>query len=200
VYAAAMKEIAGNWKNQAHDGFALSVRANEHPVVSVSWDDAQAFCKWLSKQEGKTYRLPTDREWSTAAGLAANEKTGQTDFPWGGVWPPPNGAGNYSDRSRKAKAPRDGALYIDDYDDAFPTTAPVMSFKPNKLGLFDLGGNALEWCDDWFNKDHIERILRGGSWHNADPVDLFSINRRRLTPGSRHNNLGFRVVMVTSAP
>ena len=87
----------------------------------VNWDDAKAFCAWLSKKEGKTYRLPTDHEWSIAVGIGdqedekatPEEKSGKIPgvFPWGEDWPPPKGAGNYSDESRKEKAPRGDATY-----------------------------------------------------------------------------------------
>ena len=103
-------------------------------MTKVSWEDAQKFCAWLSKKEGKTYRLPTDREWSFAAGIGRDERvtkdttpeslsTKATNvFPWGNQWPPPKGAGNFCDQSTKAKAPRAASAYLDGYYDGFPTT------------------------------------------------------------------------------
>ena len=74
-----------------------------HPVVQVSWEDAVAFCTWLSKKEGRTYRLPTDAEWSVAVGLGVEKGSTPHEkalkvagYPWGDAWPPPRGAGNYS--------------------------------------------------------------------------------------------------------
>lgn len=160
TYAAENPDIDDSWKNQRHDNFAITERAKEHLVVNVSWEDAQKFCFWLSQKEARSYRLPTDKEWSIAVGIGRDEEwksdttpatvfKSQNEFPWGDQWPPPKGIGNYSDESRKAKAPyapkspTDYALYLEDYDDGFPTTAPVMSFKPNKLGLYDLEGTGI---------------------------------------------------------
>ncbi|MBL9176735.1 MAG: SUMF1/EgtB/PvdO family nonheme iron enzyme, partial [Verrucomicrobiaceae bacterium] len=211
AYAAESPGIDGAWKNQSYDGYALTERKEEHPVVYVSWEDAQKFCAWLSKKEGKTYRLPTDQEWSIAVGIGRTEKwkkdttpaqvfKDQKEFPWGDDFPPKGKepVGNYSDESRKAKAPRDGETYMERYDDGYPTTAPVMSYKPNKLGLYDLGGNVWEWCEDWYDNAKTDRVLRGGSWHYGDRGTLLSSNRTHFQPGVRHNNSGFRVVLVVS--
>jgi formylglycine-generating enzyme required for sulfatase activity len=213
AYAAEVTEVDSAWKNQMFDGHALTERAEDHPVLNVSWEDAQAFCAWLSKKEGKTYRLPTDEEWSIAVGLEGKEKHGQnitptmlsgkesTEFPWDGDFPPKtkDQAGNYSDASRKAKAPRGDAQYLEDYDDGFPTTAPVMSYQPNKLGLYDLGGNVWEWCEDWNDNAQKDRVLRGGSWSNYDRGHLLSSGRGHTFPGNRLSNNGLRVVLETSA-
>jgi formylglycine-generating enzyme required for sulfatase activity len=177
--------------------------------VYVSWEDAKSFCAWLSEKEGKTYRLPTDREWTVAVGLGRKEKwrkgdlpvnvQGDTDeFPWGRQWPPPPGAGNYSDQSRKAKAPQSDAQYLEGYDDGFPTTAPVMSLAPNEFGLYDLGGNVWEWVEDWWNAAKAERVLRGGGCNNFARGDLLSSHRNLTTAGNRSNGSGFRVVLVVS--
>jgi formylglycine-generating enzyme required for sulfatase activity len=162
----------------------------DHPVVNVSWDDAQAFCQWLSRREGKTYRLPTDHEWSVAVGIGDREsataspgdKNGKIEsiYPWGSTWPPPNGAGNY-----------DSSLQCDRFDG----TAPVGSFAANRFGLFDLGGNVWEWCEDWYDSDQDTRVVRGGSWSIAAKFDLRSSGRDVLTPAYRYVNCGFRVVL-----
>ena len=210
-YAKKTKEsVDSAWKIQSNDGFEITRDAEDHPVTTVNWDDAQKFCKWLSEKGGKTYRLPTDREWSHAVGIGreedwkadttpANVFKPQDIFPWGDEWPPPSGAGNYSDASRQAKAPRDDAKYVDGYDDGFPTTAPVMSFEANKYGLFDLGGNVWEWCEDWFSDEQKERVLRGASWCDYERGPLLSSRRYRRTPEIRYNSNGFRVVVVPSA-
>jgi hypothetical protein len=210
AYAAESPGVAPDWKKQTHDGYAITERAEDHPVVYVGWEDAQAFCAWLSKKEGKLYRLPTDEEWSIAVGLGRAEKRpkGTTpamlsgkespDFPWGGDFPPKteNKAGNYSDASRKAKAPNGAAKYLEDYDDGFPTTAPVMSFEPNKFGLYDMGGNVWEWCEDWYDNAQKDRVMRGGSWYDYDRSNLLSSSRPRNAPGRRRVNHGFRCVVV----
>jgi serine/threonine protein kinase/formylglycine-generating enzyme required for sulfatase activity len=208
AYAAAMPGIDAKWKDQSADGFTPKDRTEDHPVMKVSWGDAQAFCAWLSQKEGKTYRLPTDREWSVAVGIGREEKwkddttpatvfKPQDAFPWGDRWPPPKGAGNYSDESRPAKAP---GYYIEGYDDGFPTTAPVMSFEANKLGLFDLVGNVWEWCEDWYDNAKTDRVLRGASWNIADRGRLLSSNRNHGTPDARSIGNGFRVVVELSSP
>jgi formylglycine-generating enzyme required for sulfatase activity len=211
-YAKKAKEtVDGSWKIQTNDGFEIKTDEKDHPVTRVSWDDAQKFCAWLSEKEGKTYRLPTDQEWSHAVGIGREEdwKDDTTpatvfkvpdEFPWGDEWPPPKGAGNYSDASRQAKAPRDDAKYVEaGYDDGFPTTAPVMSFEANKLGLYDLGGNVWEWCEDWYSGEQMTRVLRGGSWYNLERSHMLSSYRHHDTPDVRNNNNGFRVVVAVSS-
>lgn len=211
AYAAEEPGVDETWKDQSADGFTPVDRPEEHPVMKVSWEDAQKFCAWLSKKEGKTYRLPTDQEWSYAVGIGRDEKwskdttpasvfKNQTEFPWGDKWPPPKDAGNYSDQSRKEKAQNGSPEHLDGYDDGFPTTAPVMSYKPNKFGLYDMGGNVWEWCENWFDNTQKVRVLRGGTWRHSIRSDLPSSNRGHFISGSRSNRDGFRVVMVESAP
>lgn len=209
AYAAEVPGLDGAWKNQNWSGIPCGDK-DTHPVVGVSWEDAQNFCKWLSKKEGKTYRLPTDEEWSIAVGLGRKEKQDKKvtpamlsdkeskEFPWGGDFPPKtkDRAGNYGDASCKAKAPVGAAQYLEDYDDGFPTTAPVMSYKPNKIGLYDLGGNVWEWCEDWYDNAQKERVTRGGSWLSSRI--LLSSNRGYSAPTNRANAIGFRCVMVMS--
>ncbi|MDP6129087.1 MAG: SUMF1/EgtB/PvdO family nonheme iron enzyme, partial [Planctomycetota bacterium] len=146
AYAAANAGVDASWKNPFGDGFK---QPDTHPVENVSWEDAQAFCAWLTKKElaegkikaGQKYRLPTDAEWSVAVGLG-KEKGGTPEeksegiedvYPWGKEWPPPKGVGNYNQD-----------LKVDN----FKYTSPVGSFAANKFGLHDLGGNVWEWCED----------------------------------------------------
>ena len=209
AYAAEEKGRDGIWKDQTIDGYTLTEKKEKHPVINVSWEDAQKFCAWLSKKEGRTYRLPTDREWSYAVGLGPDEKwtkdttpasvfKNQTEFPWGDQWPPPQGSGNFRDESRKAKSPNDATKYLEGYDDGYPTTAPVMSFKPNKLGLYDLEGNVREWVEDWYDNAQKERALRGASWGDNDRNNQHSSFRFHHTPGGRASLGGFRCVLVIS--
>ena len=112
-YAAFASEVPGvfeSWKNMLRDGVPVGDK-DDHPVVGASWEDVNAFCAWLSRKEGKTYRLPTDREWSAAAGIEQFEKWDKETtpamrsgvlidvFPWGGKFPPRTDdmAGNYAD-------------------------------------------------------------------------------------------------------
>lgn len=210
AYADANPGIATNWKEQKHRNVTINERPEEHPVVYVSWEEAQGLCKWLSEKEKRTYRLPTDREWSVAVGLGRKEKWRKGDlpsqvkgdpdeFPWGREWPPPKGAGNYSDQSRKARSVESAIpTYIDSYDDSFPTTAPVMSFAPNEFGLYDMGGNAREWVEDWWSPAKTDRVLRGASWGHAARNHLASTFRDLVTGGGSEFT-GFRVVLEVSA-
>jgi eukaryotic-like serine/threonine-protein kinase len=187
---------AGNrWKNP---GFAQDP---DHPVCYVSWNDAKAFCAWLTETERRngeirsdqSYRLPTDAEWSLAVGLgtetgdAPNEKDGKNKdaYPWGIQWPPPAGAGNYY-----------SSLKTDNYD----RTSPVGSFSANQYGIYDLGGNVMEWCEDWYDADHKSAVARGASWRNSNPDDLLSSARMGLSPNGRYDCGGFRVVLDVGEP
>ncbi len=184
------------------------------PAVNVSWDDAKAFCAWLTHKElmevhlqaDEIYRLPTDAEWSLAAGL--NEETATTPkdksgkvkrYSWGTIWPPPSRAGNFADLSAKAKHPswvNINYTVIPAYDDSFPETSPVGSFKPNESGLYDISGNVEEWCEDWINDSQKLRVLRGGSWMTRLPDTLLLSYRGGFTPDVRVDFCGFRVVVA----
>jgi formylglycine-generating enzyme required for sulfatase activity len=201
--------VDGSWKDQSNDGFTPTDRPDDHPVTKVSWEDAQKFCAWLSKREGKKYRLPTDEEWSYAVGIGRDENRNkdttvatvfksQADFPWGTDWPPPKDSGNFSDLSRKEKLPNCGSRFIDGYNDGFPSTAPVMSFMPNKLGIYDLSGNVREWCEDAYDSTEKERVLRGGSWDYSIIGHLLSSSRGHTDPTGRFYHYGFRCVIVSS--
>jgi hypothetical protein len=206
AYAAQAPEIDDDWKTQKCDGILIS-QGDDYPVVGMSWYDAHGFCAWLSRAEGRTYRLPTDHEWSVAVGIGHLEgenaspesKNMMIDkvYPWGTVWPPPPGSGNYADTSYEEKFPKKKFIY--GYTDGYPTTSPVMSFAPNKLGLYDMGGNVMQWCDDWYSPAIKQRVLRGRSWDDARPDLLLSSHRHHHSPNFRWYNHGFRVVVVSSS-
>ena len=181
----------------------------DYPVEAASWDDAKEFCRRLTaglpdKLKGKfVFRLPTDAEWSVAVGLS--EESGSTPkdksdkikdvYPWGTAWPPPSGAGNYADQSLKQKYPNSYGV-IEGYADGYVDTAPVGSFNPNQFGLYDLGGNVWEWCEDWYNPPtESSRVLRGGS---RCTIGFLSSYRGGFTPDfrCRFDEYGFRVVLV----
>ncbi len=187
-------------------------QSDMHPVVKVNWHDAEAFCKWLTDKEhadkvledGESYRLPTDQEWSFAAGLpdeggsTPEERDGKikNEYPWGKAWPPPPGTGNYADISaRKLKIP-----VIDGYNDTYAQTSPVGSFLANKLGLFDMGGNVWEWVQDDYkggNGKYREwGVLRGGSWANSVRAELQLSYRNVVDRNDRDVIFGFRCVLV----
>lgn len=187
-----------------------------HPVVKVNWFDANAFCKWLTDkehdenllQERQLYRLPTDLEWSMAVGLPneggltpqARDGKIKNEFPWGKQWPPPSGAGNYADRSAK----RRGGSVIENYVDNFAATSPVGSFKPNSLGIYDLGGNVWEWCADSYKETAGSSardwgVLRGGSWATSNRVEMQSSYRNVIDRNDRDVIYGFRCVLTNQA-
>jgi formylglycine-generating enzyme required for sulfatase activity len=200
------KQRGATWKKP---GFS---QGRNHPVVGVSWDDAKAFCEWLTKRErgsgslpeGMHYRLPTDEEWSIAVGL--DSEAGNTPqekdsmiklYPWGTKWPPPPGAGNYAGEEEKIrKEPEDWGV-IEGYNDGYPRTSPVGSFAANKNGLYDMGGNVWQWCEDWYNSLNQYRVVRGGSWvDNLDFNVLSSSRTYHREPYLRYDMVGFRCVVA----
>lgn len=205
AYAIETPSANGSWKDQRKNGVPAGQEDN-HPVVGVSWSDANSFCSWLSKKEGKTYRLPTDREWSYAVGVARSERKDASpdslsgkikeEYPWGSKWPPSNNVGNFADTEFKAKLKVD--LIIDGYSDGFATTAPVMSYSPNKLGFYDLAGNVWEWCDEWYSADKVDRVSRGGSWSTRTESALLSSGRDHTPPDRRDPSWGFRCVLEST--
>jgi formylglycine-generating enzyme required for sulfatase activity len=172
----------------------------DHPVVNVSWNDAMAFCDWLSRKEGKTYRLPTEAEWEYACRAGTN-----TRFYNGDDTKELVRIGNLRDQATQKKFNwwKDSLKQSDGY--AF--TSPVGHFQPNALGLYDMLGNAAEWCADRYGADYYQhssaddpkgpdsgsaRVIRGGSWLGV-PVDCNSTYRDSDDPASRCANVGFRV-------
>ena len=199
-----------------HGGYSASDKWKEpgfkqgpdHPVVNVSWDDAIAFCNWLTTREQglgllparMSYRLPTDLDWSGAVGLGTEpgntpeQKKGKIKvYPWGLGWPPPPGSGNYC--GEETKGGRSSWPVISGYNDGYARTSPVGAFPPNRYGLHDMGGNVWQWCEDWSNASRYRRVLRGASWLNEHPDDLLLSHRRDDTPTSRRDNYGFRCVL-----
>ena len=169
-------------------------QGDDHPVVEVSFNDAQAFCVWLSKKEGRAYRLPTDHEWSCAVGIGAQEDAAASPkakdeaikgvYPWGTAWPPPEGSGNFDSYSEDKIS-----------SDLYDNTSPVGSFSPTADGLYDLSGNAWEWCDSLYDPNATDRVLRGGSWNFINPSYLLSSYRYNFHPTIRIDFYGFRVVL-----
>jgi serine/threonine protein kinase/formylglycine-generating enzyme required for sulfatase activity len=180
----------------------------DHPVVNVSWNDAMAFCKWLTDKEQKEgllspseyYRLPTDMEWSRAVGLTDEQGTSPEErdmdvpnvYPWGTQWPPPKGAGNYTGEETTSD------VAIKGYDDGYQWTSPVGSFAQNQYGLYDMGGNVWQWVMDWWNTERKHKVLRGASWYNgALKLSLLSSCRVHAAPDSSTDNYGFRIVLAS---
>jgi hypothetical protein len=202
-YNAAKQEWQAKGDTWRAPGFAQSP---QHPVCGVNWDDAQAFCRWLTEKErregnlgpAQEFRLPTDAEWSLAVGLGS--ESGSTPkakdekvpgvYPWGTQWPPPVGAGNFAGEG-------DNYVFkIDGYADGAARTAKAGSYAVNRLGIFDLAGNVWEWCEDFYEPGSAPRVLRGGSWAYSTPAFLLSSDRRRAAPAYRYDFYGFRCVVV----
>lgn len=185
-----------NWLKTGFD------QEDDHPVVNVSWNDAKAFCDWLSNQDGKTYRLPTEAEWEYAcrAGTTTRWHSGDTEKDLSLV-------GNIADQSLKASYPDVG--WARAWDDHAPFTAPAGRFRANAFGLHDMHGNVYEWCQDRYDAKYYEaspeqdppgpaegnnRVLRGGTWF-FDPFFARSANRNSIPQDDCGFNIGFRVVM-----
>ena len=202
AYAETDPDMDVSWKS------SLKFKQGEdHPVVEVSWVAAKAFCDWLTRRERKSgmigkdqaYRLPTDAEWSIAAGNGR--------FPWGNEWPPPKGAGNFEPYFKT---------------DDFEHTSPVGSFKANACGLYDMGGNVAQWCEDWYDKKMNSKallennpalendlggrrlhVIRGSAWNTVIGMSEFSswwyVTARRdsADPLDHAEWIGFRCVLAS---
>jgi len=214
AFAATNPRLDGtNWNHAAYHGVAPVSHGPDFPVVNVSWKDATAFCVWLTKTEraaakisvNQLYRLPTDEEWSEAVGIGDRETNGlpkdksaklEDVYPWGAQFPPPPGAGNFADQT--ALNYFTNWPHIEGYNDGFVTTSPVGSFQPNASGIYDLAGNALEWCGDFYDASHRQRVLRGGAWNNCGPKSLLSSYREHAAPERFSVATGFRCVLAAN--
>jgi len=166
----------------------------DHPVVHVSWNDAQAYCQWSGK------RLPSEAEWEYAARGGLVQKA----FPWGDELTP---GGKHFCNIWQGNFPDYNSL-----DDGFLGTSPVKTFQPNNYGFYNMAGNVWEWCGDWFSRDfHLSasrdnpqgplygtsRVMRGGSFlcHRSYCNRYRVAARSSNTPDSSTSNLGFRCAM-----
>jgi len=148
----------------------------KRPAIDVSWDDAKAYCAWLSKVTSKTYRLPSEAEWEYCCRAGTS-----TEFWWGDEisTEQANYNGNYTIGKGKKGEFRKRAV-------------PVDSFEPNPWGLYQVHGNVWEWCEDQYNASSSSRVLRGGSWINL-PGGLRSALRNVYRPDGRDSGIGFRL-------
>ena len=177
-------------------GFSQS---DAHPVVCVSWDDAQAYVRWLSGETGETYRLLSESEWEYVARGGT-----VTSRHWGEGASDACRYANVADRSAKEKY---SGWTIHECRDGHVHTAAVGTYVGNGYGMHDVLGNAWEWVEDcwngsyagapvdggaWTRGDCDRRVLRGGSW-SGRPRDVRSALRFRYSTGGRFNVAGFRV-------
>lgn len=207
-YSAFARSTNREWRKP---GFK---QTSNHPAVWVQGSDVDQFCNWLTEKERKTleigendrYRLPSDHEWSCAVGIGKYENPTvdplEKDsklaeiYPWGENWPPPNKFGNYLGEETKDNW-MNGRPPIKGFSDGFRYTAPVGSFAPNKLGLYDLGGNVREWCNYSSKPNGTKpQISRDGSWRHPNAWLVLSSKR---WSGSYYDNLGFRCVLEIDA-
>jgi formylglycine-generating enzyme required for sulfatase activity len=154
----------------------------DRPVVGVDWFAAVAYCEWLSKREGRTYRLPTEAEWEKACrgGLA------DCDYAWGN------------------EAPESFEYFRGEWNGP----KPAGQWRPNGYGLFNMGENVHEWCADWYSGDYYSaspernprgpeegsrRVSRGGSWRHLVKASR-AAHRSSLPPGFAYTDYGFRLV------
>lgn len=175
------------------------VQDDTHPVVCVSWTDAQDYVRWLSRRTGHHYRLPTEAEWEFGARAG-----GATAYPWGA-------AASHEQANYGAEA---CCSELASGRDQWRHTAPVGSFPPNAFGLYDMHGNAWQWVQDCFAESYAgapsdgsavdppgcrRRVLRGGTWGDT-PAMIRSAFRNWAPPPRwnpqweyRSGGVGFRV-------
>ena len=185
VQTCALPISKCSWLNP---GFS---QTDNHPVTCVSWDDAVAFCKWLSRKIGENITLPTEAQWEYACRAGST-----TAYFWGNALKgdKANCDGNYPcGTTTKGKYLR--------------KTTPVGSYDSNAWGLYDMHGNVWEWCADYWKEEYPSgsvtdptgpsngsyRVFRGGSWYNS-ARHCRSASRRSIEPDGRSDALGFRCV------
>ena len=190
------RDLRYSWLNP---GF---VQTDAHPILNITYADALAFAEWLSKLEGRRYRLPTEAEWEYAARAGTHTRYHSGDEPASLLT-----VANVFDADSAANWARWKEMALTGHD-GHAFTAPVGSFAPNAWGLFDMHGNAWEWVSDWYGEDAYAksanvdpqgpatgnvRVRRGGSWHTW-PFYARASYRNYNASSSRYTLLGFRVV------
>ena len=184
------------WRNP---GFS---QTGSHPVVCVSWDDARAYVRWLSRETGESYRLLSESEWEYVARAGT-----ATRYWWGDGSSSQCRYANGADASLGQDWQDRGYDWGVDCDDGYSQTSPVGSFGRNSFGLHDIHGNVWEWVQDcrndsyagapgdgsaWESGDCSYRVLRGGGWFD-NPRSLRAAIRLWLVSGFRGGDIGFRV-------
>ncbi len=185
------------WNNP---GFSQTDR---HPVVCVSWKDVQAFIEWKREKTGLPFRLPTEAEWEYAA------RSGGKREKWAGT----NSKGELQRYANFCDSNCDLKWKVRDQDDGYRFTAPVGSFEPNEIGLYDMTGNVWEWVQDWYDENYYRhsprnnpsgpsmgsrRVLRGGAWFFSPYVFTSNSSRVGIKPYLMDCIMGFRLVVGVS--
>lgn len=175
---------------------------NDHPVVNVTWNDAVAMSNWLSATEGKKYRLPTEAEWEYACRAGTRTRYHSGNDPESLLK-----VANTFDADAQIDWPQWQAYALAGHD-GFEFTAPVGSFAPNALGLYDMHGNVWEWVSDWHDEHYYAnspsddpqgpdtgtvRVRRGGSWHTWSFYARASF-RNWNSPETRYTLVGMRLL------
>lgn len=173
--------------------------ADEHPVVNISWNDADVFCRWLSRRTGRRVGLPSEVQWVYAARAGV-----RTRYLWGDN--PDDGKGwcNAADASLKKLSTVERVYPAAAWDDGYAATAPVGRFKPNAFALYDVDGNVSEFCRDAYGSDELSEIglyggaldayaraARGGNWSTLARMT----HRVKCDPFAVGAATGFRVVV-----
>jgi formylglycine-generating enzyme required for sulfatase activity len=177
-------------------------QGEDHPVTNVTFRDALAMAAWLGRQDGRTYRLPTEAEWEYACRAGSTGRFSNGDDPQALVQ-----VGNLFDQDAARHWPKWAAEALQGRD-GYDFTAPVGRFAPNAFGLYDLHGNVWEWTSDWYGEDWYAkspvddpqgpadgdvRVRRGGSWHTW-PLYARCAYRNINTESTRYTLVGFRLV------
>jgi sulfatase modifying factor 1 len=200
-YDVVTQKLAGpdkkyTWRSTGFD------QTDDHPVVNVSFRDAEAFCRWLSEREKQVYRLPTEAEWEYACRGGSTSAYANGDDAEKLI-----AMGNIMDAPTKLRFPDRIAV---SGSDGFVFTAPVGSFRGNAFGLHDMHGNVWEWTADWFAVPSTEpqidprgpdaakdKVVRGGDWYH-DWSFARGAQRSPIHPGLCRRHAGFRVVREIS--
>ncbi|MEI8376585.1 MAG: formylglycine-generating enzyme family protein [Planctomycetota bacterium] len=186
--------VESNWQKVAFPQTA------QHPVVHVSWNDANEFCHWLSGREGRLFRLPTEAEWEYACRAGSTLRYGDSDDE-----ATLRRIANIADASLCKRVPT--AKNAATWNDGHPFTSPIGKFRANRFGIYDMLGNVWEWCSDWHQSDYYSvsteadppgpdsgthRILRGGCWYTGVHSTRCAC-RFGFQPTVRSDCIGFRV-------